>query len=288
MSLSFDVVLGQSVESKITSISNAYPMFSPDNEKIVFHSNRMGNYDIYIMNFDGSNLIRLTDDPEMDRTPSWSPNGEKITFVSTRDGNYDVFVMDTDGANQINLTQLKSSKEIHPYWSPDGSKIIFNSSRIDDSYDIYQMNADGSDLEKLRKNSDGEVTHAQYAPNGEKIVYRKFLEGGNSEIFIMDRDGTNELRLTNDPAFDFHPVVSPDGSSIVFSSSLGKSDEMYGRLYQMDIDGKNLQRVSENNLEEADLTPVWTRNGEKIFFSRWSNEGTVDIYSLRMTNENER
>ena len=265
-------------ELKVTSISNSYPMFSPNGERLIFHSNRMGNYDLYTSNLDGSELIRLTDHPGMDRTPSWSPSGDKVAFVSTRDGNYDVFIMNADGSNQLNLTNSESSKEVHPYWSPDGSYIIFNSSRINDTYDVYTMKPDGSNMEKLRKGNDGEVTHAQYTPDGSKIVYRKFLGDGNSEIFIMNSNGTNEVRLTYSPAFDFHPVTN--GSSIVFSSSRGKSEELYTRLYVMDMNGKNLRRITYNNFQEADLTPVFTLDGTRVFYSHWYNSGTVDIYSL--------
>ena len=71
--------------------------------KIAFISNRDGNDEIYVMNADGSNQTRLTNNPAMIR-PSFSPDGSKIAFVSNRDGNYEIYVMNADGSNQTRLT----------------------------------------------------------------------------------------------------------------------------------------------------------------------------------------
>lgn len=75
------------------------------NGKIVFTSDRTGNFEIFVMNANGSGVTQLTHDPAEDREPVWSPDGSKIVFVSTRDGNYDIFVMNADGTGQTNLTR---------------------------------------------------------------------------------------------------------------------------------------------------------------------------------------
>src|SRR5882724_6665419 len=61
--------------------------------KILFSSDRDGNWDIYTMNVDGSNIVNLTHNPAEDQGPVWSPDGTKIAFVSKRDGREDIFVM---------------------------------------------------------------------------------------------------------------------------------------------------------------------------------------------------
>ena len=71
--------------------------------QIVFHSNRDGNNEIYVMDADGNNLRRLTDHAMSDEHPTWSAGGQKIAFVSKRDGNNEIYVMDADGNNlQVN------------------------------------------------------------------------------------------------------------------------------------------------------------------------------------------
>src|SRR5205823_1094199 len=72
--------------------------------KIAFASDRSDNFEIYVMNGDGSELTRLTDNPATDVSPSWSPDGTKIAFVSSRDGNPEIYVMSADGSGQTRLT----------------------------------------------------------------------------------------------------------------------------------------------------------------------------------------
>ena len=96
-------------------------------EKIAFASNRDGNFDIYVMNADGTNPIRLTNNGGFDEDPSFSPDGSKIAFVSDRDsGNAEIYVMNADGSNITRLTN--SGVDFEPSFSPDGSKIAFTPS----------------------------------------------------------------------------------------------------------------------------------------------------------------
>jgi Tol biopolymer transport system component len=73
--------------------------------KIAFYSYRDGNYEVYIMNGDGSNQINLTKSEGFDGYPVFSPDGSKIAFCSDRDGNGEIYIMNGDGSNQINLTK---------------------------------------------------------------------------------------------------------------------------------------------------------------------------------------
>ncbi len=110
--------------------------------RIAFQTNRDGNYEIYVMNGDGSGLTNLTNNPADDWNPVWSPDGNKIVYSSNRDGNNEVYVMNADGSNQTNLTNSPANDE-NPDWSPDGKKIAFDTD-VDGNKEIYVMNADGS------------------------------------------------------------------------------------------------------------------------------------------------
>ena len=144
--------------------------WSPDGKKIAFASSfrDVNGHDlkgeIYVMNADGTNTTRLTNNIDFDRSPSWSPDGEKIAFTSDRDGNTEIYVMNaTDGTNTTRLTYI-SAIDDEPRWSPDGEKIAFVSLRDQISTEIYVMNAtDGSDVTRLTYNPTTD-SHPDWAP----------------------------------------------------------------------------------------------------------------------------
>lgn len=133
---------------RITDVKNASgPAWSPDGHSIVFDCDCDGNNDIYVIDLNGTNLKRLTDNPGKDLDASWSPDGRLIAFESNRDGNPEIYVMNVDGTNQRNLTN-NASYDQHPTWSPDGRYIAFTSFR-DGSSEIYFMNRDGANPQKI-------------------------------------------------------------------------------------------------------------------------------------------
>jgi Tol biopolymer transport system component len=122
-----------------------YPAWSPDGTRIAFHSYRDGNWEIYVMNADGSGQTRLTHNPGEDTYPVWSPDGTRLIFSSARVGYTDIYMINADGTG---LTPLTSdlTPEYDPSWSPDGSLIAFTRAVDEDPRraHIYLMQADGS------------------------------------------------------------------------------------------------------------------------------------------------
>lgn len=127
---------------------NERPAWSPDGSKILFSSIRDGDYEVYLMNADGTGETNLSRRPNSDEWISgaaWSPDGTRILFASDRDGNWDAFVMNADGTEQTRLTDWESHEEPHA-WSPDGTKILFTSSKTSL---VYIMNADGTGIRSV-------------------------------------------------------------------------------------------------------------------------------------------
>ena len=109
--------------------------------QIAFVSDRDGEPEIYVMNMDGGNMRRLTNNRVDEWRMAWSPGGEQIAFGATR-GQMpvigDVYVMNADGTNVRNLTD-RATGDGSPSWSPDGKQIAFAS-----FLDIYVMEPDGT------------------------------------------------------------------------------------------------------------------------------------------------
>ena len=234
------------------------PMVCVDAQaQIAFVSARDGNWQIYVMDADGKNQRRLTNNVWEDWFPSWSPDGERIVFNSRRDGNFrndfgitdEIYVMDADGSNQQRLTEnLFDDRD--PSWSPDGEWIAFVSDRDGLFNDeIYVMDADGSNQRRLTENLAIDW-HPSWSPDGDRIAFSSFREG-NSDIYIMDADGKNQRRLTKNRQSDWHPSWSPDGEWIVFASDRNGNAE----IYVMDADGGNRRNLTKNRGD--DWHPSW-------------------------------
>ena len=109
------------------------PTWSPDGSRIAYASLHGQEWDVHVINADGSGGRRLTTAAGMDWEPAWSPDGSRIAFVSKRDGNNEIYVMDADGSDQTNITN-HSASDTAPSWSPDGSMVAFASDREGGTY----------------------------------------------------------------------------------------------------------------------------------------------------------
>jgi Tol biopolymer transport system component len=121
--------------------------WSPDGEKLAFQSIEDGNYEIYIVNKDGSNLTNLTRNSLADINPVWSPDSSKLAF--SRNGN--IFITDITNKKCKQITTSQNFED-EPSWSADGSQIAFTVI-IDNQKDIFVMNSDGSNQIRLTNNN---------------------------------------------------------------------------------------------------------------------------------------
>jgi Tol biopolymer transport system component len=235
--------------------------------KIAFNSNRDGNYEIYVMNADGSDLTRVTDHPAADMSPAWSPNGQQIAFESERDSNWEVYIMNADGSNLRRLTDHPAI-DWCPSWSSDGQHIAFVSFR-DGNQEIYVMNADGSGLARLT-NHPAMDRNPNWSPDGKQIAFDSSRDGNCCEIYVMNADGSGLARLTDGVL----PAWSPDGRQIAFTSNRSGNEE----IYLMNTDGSGLIRLTDHPANDFDGT--WSPNGKQIAFQAKRDRDNMDIYII--------
>lgn len=234
--------------NEVSMAMNFEPSWSPDGSRIVYVKwvgGRTSN--IYIMNADGSNETRITENSADKRTPSWSPDGKRIAYSSENDRGYDIYTIGTDGSNKIRLTYLEADYQ-NPYWSPDGSKILFRSlirSLKGNLSEIYVMDSDGTNLTKLTDNN-GFSQHPAWSPDGSQIVFSSNLSG-DFEIYTINADGSNISNVSHNPGNDISPSWSPDGAQIVFSST---QDDVW-LIHAIQSDGTNVRVLAQG------WFPVW-------------------------------
>ena len=167
------------------------PTWSPDGKRIAF-STRIPPIAIYVINADGTDARKVSDDGGGASNPAWSPDGRKIAFNSRRSGKAQIYVMDANGGNVCRLTTGDAVDRM-PAWSPDGKLIAFESDR-DGEGKIFVMNADGSNAHRVSAQP-GADSHPWWSPDGTQIVFHKTVLG-HGQVYVMDADGSHTRRLT--------------------------------------------------------------------------------------------
>jgi Tol biopolymer transport system component len=217
------------------------PMSAQEDNRILFTSEQDGNREIYLMNAEGSDLQRLTNDPAEDTEPAWSPDRSQVAFVSNRDGDTAIYVMNIDGSDVRRITPTNlGTTNTSPNWSPDGERLAF----VTDTYgspEIYTVEIDGTDARRLTNNSSDDLDPI-WSPDGRHIVFSS-NESGDFALYIMNADGSDIRQLTNDPnTDDDSPAWSPDGTQIAFATN-GRSSE----INIMDTNGANERLLTSTN-----------------------------------------
>ncbi|MFQ5612824.1 MAG: AAA family ATPase [Anaerolineae bacterium] len=142
---------------------NITPVWSPDGQRLAFSSKRDGNWEVYSMKIDGTDLRRLTASEASDLAPVWSPSGELIAFETSRDGNVEVYVMSAVGGNPRNISNMPYADDHGPAWSPDGERLLFYSNR-EGNWDIFLSDLNGSQALNLTHTPDRDEQTPAWRP----------------------------------------------------------------------------------------------------------------------------
>ena len=229
--------------------------------QVLFVSNRDGNDEVYAMNADGSNLVRLTFNTVPDGRATWSSNEQHIAFASGTSPYRDIVVMNANGNGLRNITNTPGNDEEWPEWAPQGNNVIFSSNR-DGNHEIYLYNSDDESTTRLTTRTQDDKWPT-FSPDGSKIAFQSNMGAGlgQTDIFVMNADGSGVTRLTNSASFDQMPTWSPDGTKIAFMSARDGNPE----IYVMNADGTGQTRLT--NLPGLDARPSWSRKDNLIAFT---------------------
>ncbi len=185
--------------------------WSPDGRRIAFTSKR-GNdyYNLFLMDPDGQNVVRLTDRQRNDHVFEWSPDNSRIVFQSDSDspGAADIFIVNVDGSDLKDLSS-HPAVDSDPKWSPDGTHIVFSSDR-DENQELYLMEPDGTHLRKLTHTPDADEKPIQWSPDGRWILYEfddhDWGPQRRNQLKVIAIDGSGTKDVTDDQGLKLHAV----------------------------------------------------------------------------------
>jgi TolB protein len=243
--------------------------------RIAFVSNRSGEKEIYVMDYDGKNQRRLTNIRNIAIAPNWSPvpGDDRIAYTAWRTGSSQIELLSAGGDPQPRFQQAGGASNGFASWSPDGKSIVYTSYRERDT-EIYWANADGSDAKRLT-NSRGIDTSPNINPaTGRQIAFIS-NRGGAPGLYTMDSDGTGVQRLTEEDGDIQNPAYSPDGSMIAFAWQKRRTGSFDIYVYNIGM-RKFYQLTSGSGSNER---PSWAPDGKHIAFTS-NRTGTNQIYAM--------
>ena len=233
--------------------ANAAPIPKTNNvntnlNRIAFSSKRDGNFEIYTVKPDGSDVQRVTTATGDDTKPAWSRDKTKLAFVSQRDGNAEIYVQNiADGKPVGNAQRITDdpASDSAPSWNSDGTQLVFQSNRA-------------------TRDSPDAITQLE------------------SAIYVVSVNTKDVRRLTQHPGFvDQAPAWSPLGNLIVFQSKDADFTKFRptapDHLFAIQPNGENLKQLTFGGSNQ-DRSPSWNSNGTKVIYEAFS------LFTLTLSN----
>jgi TolB protein len=245
--------------------------------RLAFIGTGSGHKEIYVSDFDGYNVKKLTTDNSIALFPRWSPKDDKIAFNSFKDGS---------GANLYvkellsrRVTKVSSRKGLNTgaAWAPDGKRIALTLS-LGDNPDIYSIDLSGRIIKRL-------VTHwgidvsPSFSPDGQKIAFVS-NRSGSPQIHVKDLRNGREERLTFEGKYN----TSPSWSALNRIAFAGMENGQFN-IFTMNPEGGQLRRLTEGQRKNEE--PSWSPDGRYIVFSS-NRDGKYHLYMMNAFGQNQR
>jgi TolB protein len=244
--------------------------------QIAFVSNRSGNKEIWVMDYDGQNQEQLTSLHSIALTPRWSPDATRIAYTCYPPAGMYL-------SAQICMYSMASGKNIawprfrgtnsSPAWSPDGSKLMFMSSMLGNP-ELWVADASGARPKRLTYTTGANTSPAWNPKTGEEVAFVSD-RGGTPQLYMMDADGSNTTKVDLvDMGYVIDPSWSPNGELLAFSWR--RPDDNYD-IYLMDIVTHQLLQLTRD--AGRNERPCWAPDGRHLVFES-TRTGTRQIWSM--------
>lgn len=271
--------------------NNAFPYFSPDDKRIAFQSDRDGNWEIYLMDADGTQEVRLTNNNDQDEMPVFSDAENIIAFTSTRDDTgkksrmnmkRNIFLMDLNEGNVAREIDHEAD-DWYPALFDDGKEMAYVSERDDqrdvpfqERYsDLYYRNVRKSQTLRLTQN-EADDGSPSFSSDGKWILFTSNRDG-LFQIYKIDKKGQMLQQLTSDIGNCGSPHWSHDSKKITFFSDVNGNHD----IFTMDATGGNIVRLTKSQAQDS--YPSYSSDKRKIVFHS-NRSGKYQIYWIDLMN----
>ncbi len=264
------------------------------NSKLTFTSDRFrkGEKEVYIMDWDGKNIQKITNHRGITLSPNWSRDGRKITYSSytyhrrLKKNNIDLFIYDLMGRKRF-LASYKTGINSGGGFFP-GDKQIALSISLNSNPNIYSMNLTGKKVLKQLTRGPNRAMNVEPAisPDGSKIAFSSD-RSGRPMIYIMSKNGGKARRVTFAGKYNASPSWSPDGKKLAFAGY----DKGHFDIFTVNLDGTGLKRLTSARKSSGRFAnnedPSWSPDGRFIVFTS-NRTGNNQLYMINSDGNNER
>ncbi|WP_163567381.1 DUF11 domain-containing protein [Fodinicola feengrottensis] len=267
---------------KLSTDTSSYrhPVLSPDGKRIAFSSNRSGQFNIWVVNIDGSGLMRITTGSN-DDWPAWSPNGQNIAFSSTRtDAAGDIYVTPAAGGATTRLTS-SAGIDIQPAYSPDGTRIAFATTRFrggatSGPTDVAIMPVVGGVATRMTSATDS--SRPAWSPDGTQIAYVTTHDDGAGDIYALKLGTTTPAKVaTRSDTAETSPTwwtpTSGAQPAVLYSALTNGNDS---DIWSSALNGAGrIDHSARPGLDENE--PAYSKDGRKLAYTEFDSTGDSRI-----------
>lgn len=244
--------------------------------KIAMSCDRSGKKDIYIMNFDGSDVKQVTHHRSIAFAPAWSPDGSRIVYslYNRHKGNIkniDLYEFDFAKSSYKMLSNRKGINSGAAY-HPDGRRIALTMSFLGNP-EVFMLDPSVGSVTRLTKSFGFDVDPA-WNSDGSKMAFVS-SRSGKPMVFSMNADGSNVTRLTYAGTYNATPSWSPANNKMAFAGWLEKRFD----IFIMNPDGTHIERLTKNQGNNED--PHFSPDGNFLVFSS-NRTGQKNIYVMNV------
>jgi TolB protein len=249
---------GSITASRSGATRDESPRWSPTARARLRVEPRRNNYDLYVMDANGGNVVRVTDHPANDHDPAWMPDGQSLIFSSERDSRGDLYRVWLGDRRVERLTRNFVGRAIMPNVSPDGRAIAFAAQTLE-RLNFWDFQIHVLDLVTGRTralDNSGGACWPAWSPDGQSIA-SVLLATEPSTIQVRRADGGAAGTVRGDPSrWHYYPEWSRDGRLLVMSVSPAHHDGEDWDLAIMSTDGSRpYQRLTTG--PGNDRLPDW-------------------------------
>ena len=226
--------------------------------RIAFANNKSGHKEIWVMDYDGEAVKRLTDNRSISLLPRFSPDGRTLAYTSYKDGNPDLWFLNLETGHS-RVFSSEQGLNIAGGFSPDGTKILMTLSK-GKSPNLYLKEVAGGAAERLTNHFGADSTPT-FSPDARQVAFISD-RSGNPQVHVLDIPTRKVTRLTSLNWCDA-PAWSPTGEWIAFAGRAHNKDKM--DIFLVDITGGQLRQLTRG--EGSNEDPAWSPDGRFLAFS---------------------